>query len=212
MEHQSFFGASGDSGPVWLQHLLWFLGHPEVLLVIVALVCVPAGFLLARFSPGLWSNKVALLFFVSGMLLAISGALLGVAIGNGGVDRALHDTYYVVAHVQFVLSISAVFAAFGGFYAVFQRLFGVPYRQVLAILHWLSFTSAIALIKLPQYFWSMRGVTRRYADYSEQATYVQSVSVIGYFATLISALLFVICIGEAIYRRKRNTDIHLAND
>ena len=207
-----FFDDQGPGGPVWFQHLMWFLGHPEVLLLGFLFICAIAGTILARKQVRQRLRLVPFLFLVSGALYATVGVVLGLSMMNSSVDQTLHDTYYLTAHYQFVLALSSIFVALAAVYMLFERLAQTPQGKAIAIAQWFSFSAAMCLISFPQYALSLQGMPRRYINHTEHAEAWQFVSVAGYFATLISALLFVICICEAIYRRKRNTEIHLNND
>ena len=191
---------------------MWFLGHPEVLLLGFLIICAIAGTILAQKQVRQRLRLIPFLFLVSGALYATVGVVLGLSMMNSSVDQTLHDTYYLTAHYQFVLALSSIFVALAAVYMLFERLAQTPQGKAIAIAQWFSFTAGVCLISLPQYIFSLQGMPRRYTNYTDPSEAWQFVSAAGYFATLISALLFVICFGEAIYRRKRNTDTHLAHD
>jgi len=117
----SFYDPVGGGDPVLYQHLFWFFGHPEVYILILP------GFGIISHTVSYLANKPV--FGYLGMVYAMIsigilgficlftlGGLTGVVLANGGLDTALHDTYYVVAHFHYVLSMGAVFAIFAGFY------------------------------------------------------------------------------------------------
>jgi len=129
----------------------------------------------------------------------------GVMLANAGVDRALHDTYYVVAHFHYVLSLGAVFAIFGGWYYWFPKMSGYMYSEFWAKLHfWLTFIGANVLF-FPQHFLGLAGMPRRYADYPEAFAGWNYISSVGSYITALGTIVFFIGMARAYFVNKEKT-------
>jgi len=122
-----------------------------------------------------------------------------VVLANGGMDLALHDTYYVVAHFHYVLSLGAVFAIFAGYYYWIGKMSGRQYPEWAGKLHFFTTFIGVNLIFFPQHFLGLQGMPRRYVDYPDAYAYWNNISSIGAYISFASTLFFV---GIAIYTLK----------
>jgi len=146
-------------------------------------------------SPMVWSLGFIFLFTV--------GGVTGVVLANGGIDDNLHDTYYVVAHFHYVLSMGAVFSMFAGFYYWFPKMSGRMHSEMLSHIHFWLFFIGVNVVFFPQHFLGMQGMPRRYPDYAEAFAFWHEISTIGYWITAASLLPFFVNIGYALFAGKR---------
>jgi cytochrome c oxidase subunit 1 len=126
----------------------------------------------------------------------------GVVVANPGVDRLVHDTYYVVAHFHYVLSLGAAFAIFAGFYYWFPKMTGYMYSEMLGKLHfWMMFVG-VNLIFFPQHFLGLAGMPRRYVDYPDAFAGWNFVSSVGAYISTAGLVVFLVTVAEAFVVRR----------
>jgi cytochrome c oxidase subunit 1 len=124
-----------------------------------------------------------------------------VVLANAGVDRVLQDTYYVVAHFHYVLSLGAVFAIFAGWYYWFPKMFGYMYSEAVGKTHfWLTFIG-VNLVFFPQHFLGLNGMPRRIADYPDAFADWNFVSSVGSYISGFAVLVFIYGLVQAFVRK-----------
>jgi cytochrome c oxidase subunit 1 len=169
-------------------------------------IAVPTGIKIFSWIATMWGGsiefKTPMLWAIGFIFLFTVGGVTGVVLANAGIDRYLHDTYYVVAHFHYVLSLGAVFAIFAAWYYWFPKMFGVTYNEMLGKAHfWLFFVGANVTF-FPQHFLGLQGMPRRYVDYPDAFTLWNLVSSIGYYIVFAGLIVFFVGFAEAFMRKR----------
>jgi cytochrome c oxidase subunit 1 len=158
-------------------------------------IAVPTGIKIFSWIATMWGGSIRLatpMLFAIGMIVLFTiGGVTGVVLANAGMDKVLHDTYYVVAHFHYTLSMGALFGIFAGIYYWIGKMTGRQYDETLGKIHfWLTFV-AVNLTFFPMHFSGLAGMPRRIPDYPDAFAGWNMISSIGAFMGAASALLFV---------------------
>jgi cytochrome c oxidase subunit 1 len=158
------------------------------------IIAVPTGIKIFSWIATIWGGSIRMdtpmLFAVGFIFLFTFGGLTGIILSNSGVDVALHDTYYVVAHFHYVLSMGAVFALFSGFYFWIGKMTGLQYPEVLGRIHFWTTFVGVNVTFFPMHWLGLAGMPRRIPDYPDSYAGWNAVASYGSLLTTISTVLF----------------------
>ena len=170
-------------------------------------IAVPTGIKIFSWIATMWGGSLEfrspLVWALGFIFLFTLGGVTGVVLANGGIDDNLHDTYYVVAHFHYVLSLGAVTGLFAGFYYWFPKMSGRMHSELLSYLHFAVFFVGVNMIFFPQHFLGMQGMPRRYPDYAVAYEHWNTLSSWGYLVTIISVGIWFINIIYAFTAGKK---------
>jgi cytochrome c oxidase subunit 1 len=175
--------------------------------VATMVIAVPTGIKIFSWIATMWGGSIRLdtpmLWALGFIFLFTVGGVTGVVLANAGLDVALHDTYYVVAHFHYVLSLGALFAVFAGFYYWIGKMSGRAYNETLGKIHfWITFIG-VNVTFFPQHFLGLAGLPRRYPDFPDAFAGWNYVSSIGSYITGVGALLFVFIVIQTLTKGRR---------
>ena len=144
------------------------------------------------------------MFFALGFILLFTfGGFSGIILANASIDIALHDTYYVVGHFHYVLSLGAVLSLFAGFYYWIGKITGYNYNEKWALIHFWVFLIAINIVFLPKHFQGLNGKPRRISDYPDGYAGWNNIMSKGSILTVISVIIFLYIVSNKIFINKK---------
>jgi heme/copper-type cytochrome/quinol oxidase subunit 2 len=160
------------------------------------IIAVPTGIKIFSWLATLWGGRIYLntpmLFTLGFIMLFTIGGLTGVVLSSGALDILFHDTYYVVAHFHYVLSMGAVFSIFTGFYYWVVKMTGLQFKGSLGQIHFNIFFLSVNLTFFPMHFLGLAGMPRRIPDYPDAFHLWNMVSSFGALLSAYTVLLFII--------------------
>lgn len=169
------------------------------------IIAVPTGIKIFSWLATLWGGSIilntAMLYAVGFLFLFTAGGVTGIVLSNAGLDIALHDTYYVVGHFHYVLSLGAVFGIFAGFYHWIGKITGFAYPEELGKIQFYLMFVGVNLTFFPMHMLGIAGMPRRIPDYPDAYTGWNAVSSMGSMLTVLSAILFFYIIYRTLVDR-----------
>ena len=182
---------------VWAHHMFTTGMSVEMKMYFTAatmVIAVPTGIKIFSWIATMWGGSVT---FKTPMVWALGfifmftvGGVTGVVLANGGLDDNLHDTYYVVAHFHYVLSLGAVFSLFAGFYYWFGKMSGRHLNEFLGHLHFWIFFIGVNMLFFPMHFLGNQGMPRRIPDYEAAFAFWNHIASLGYAVMGVGVLIF----------------------
>ncbi len=158
-------------------------------------IAVPTGIKIFSWIATMWGGSIELrtpmLFAIGFIALFTIGGVTGVKLANAGADVVLHNTYYVVAHFHYVLSLGAVFSIFAGWYYWIGKMSGRQYPEFWGKVHFWLFFAGANITFFPQHFLGAQGMPRRYPDYPDAFWGWNMISSLGSYLSAASVLVFL---------------------
>ena len=152
------------------------------------------GGLIHYSTPFIWSLGFIILFTI--------GGLTGVIMANATIDIAIHDTYYIVAHFHYVLSLGAIYALFAGYYYWSGKIIGYQFNNIMSYVHFILFTIAVNVVFFPMHALGISGMPRRIPDYPDGYAAWNSIISFGTILTFITIIIFLFIVTHQISNKK----------
>ena len=170
------------------------------------IIAVPTGIKIFSWIATMWGGHITfetpMLFALGFLFLFTAGGLTGIVLSNGALDTALHDTYYVVAHFHYVLSMGAVFALLAGFYYWIGKIVGYQYDNFLSQAHfWITFVG-VNITFFPMHFLGLAGMPRRIPDYPDAFAGWNTLASYGSMISVIGAGVFFYLVYDLLAKQK----------
>ena len=204
---------------VWAHHMYTVglsVTQQSYFMLATMVIAIPTGIKIFSWVATLWGGsiefKTPMLWALGFIFLFTVGGVTGIVLSQSPVDRAYHDTYYVVAHFHYVMSLGAAFSVFAGIYYYWGKMTGRMYSEWMGKLHfWMMFIGSNVTF-FPQHFLGRQGMPRRYIDYPEAFALWNYVSSLGAFLAFASFILFFWIMAHSFFFGRRITETNYWNE
>ena len=170
-------------------------------------IAVPTGIKIFSWIATFWEGAIIfttpIIFALGFIFLFTVGGVTGVILANSGINQVMHDTYYVVAHFHYVLSMGAVFGIFAGFYFWFTKITGCSYSQFLSELHFFLFFCGVNITFFPMHFLGLSGMPRRIPDYPDAYAGWNFIASYGSYLSILSLSLFIYLLYDSFSTKNK---------
>ena len=204
---------------VWAHHMYTVgmsLTQQSYFMLATMVIAVPTGIKVFSWIATMWGGSIEfrtpMLFAIGFLILFTIGGVTGVVLSQAGIDRLYHDTYYVVAHFHYTMSMGAAFCIFAGIYFYIGKMSGRQYPEFWGKVHFWMFFVGVNLTFFPQHFLGRQGMPRRYIDYPEAFAYWNKISSIGAFISFASFILFIGIVFYTLRAGKRVSENNYWNE
>jgi cytochrome c oxidase subunit I len=204
---------------VWAHHMYTVglsLTQQSYFMLATMVIAVPTGVKIFSWIATMWGGsvefKTPMLWAFGFLFLFTVGGVTGIVLSQAAIDRAYHDTYYVVAHFHYVMSLGAVFAIFAGIYFYFPKFTGKMLPEWAGKIHFYTMFIGANLTFFPQHFLGRQGMPRRYIDYPEAFAYWNYISSLGAFLAFASFLFFIVVLFWTLARAPKTAGANPWNE
>jgi len=204
---------------VWAHHMFTVgmsVTQQSYFMLATMTIAVPTGIKVFSWIATMWGGSIEFktpMLWAFGFLFVFTvGGVTGVVVAQAPLDRVYHDTYYVVAHFHYVMSLGALFAIFAGIYYWIGKMSGRQYPEWAGKLHFAMMFIGSNLIFFPQHFLGRQGMPRRYIDYPVEFAFWNNISSIGAYISFASFLFFFGIMFYTLLAGKRVTEANYWNE
>ena len=204
---------------VWAHHMYTVgmsVTQQSYFMLATMVIAVPTGIKIFSWIATMWGGsiefKTPMLFAIGFIFLFTVGGVTGIVLSQAPIDRILHDTYYVIAHFHYVMSLGAVFGIFAGIYFWIGKMSGRQYPEWAGKLHFATMFIGSNLTFFPQHFLGRQGMPRRYIDYPEAFAYWNWVSTMGAFLSFASFVFFIGIVFYTLFAGRKITENNYWNE